>query len=171
MIICWTFAGCSSSRGVQRYVTTPEPILLTEEQQLEYDHDFIEGAKLKMFGNLPDAASLLTGCTEVNPYDAAAHFQLAEIYSMANDYPHALRHARLADRYDSDNEWYKMQLANLYLEGDYIDSAIVVYRQLIELQPDNADLRYSLTFLYLETNQYRKALKELDRIQKTYGFT
>jgi len=170
--LCGIFGACSSSRNV-RTSKIPQfvPVQLTEKQRLEYDHDFIEGAKLKMFGVLPAAASLLTRCTEVNPYDAAAHYQLSEIYTMADDYPYALRHARSAARYDPKNVWYKMQLANLYLAGENIDSAIVVYRQIIETQPDNAELRYNMAFLYLEKNDYRKALKELDRIEKTYGFT
>ena len=138
---------------------------------MDYDHDFIEGTKFKMFGNLPDAARLLTRCTEVNPYDAAAHYQLSEIYTMVDDYPFALRHARSAARYNPKNVWYKMQLANLYLAGNHIDSAIVVYRQIIETEPDNAELRYNMALLYLEKNDYRKALRELDRIEKTYGFT
>jgi tetratricopeptide (TPR) repeat protein len=167
--LCGIFSGCSSSKlsGDK----PPTPVQLSEQQQLDYKHDFIEATKLKMFGNLPDAASMLTGCTEVNPYDAAAHYQLAEIYSMVGDLPNALRYARLAARYDPKNEWYKMQLANLYVENQNIDSAIMVYRQMTGIKPGNADLRYQLAFLYLENNEYRKAIKELDKIEKTYGFT
>ena len=168
-VICVLFEACSSSKisNKQQF----EPVQLTEEQQLDYDHDFIEATKLKMFGNLPNAASMLTGCTEVNPCDAAAHYQLAEIYSMINDRTNALRYARLASRYNPENEWYKMQLANLYVEDNNIDSAIVVYRQIVGMQPDNTDLRYNLAFLYLEKDDYRKAIKELDKIEKIYGFT
>jgi tetratricopeptide (TPR) repeat protein len=163
------FAACSSSKKTTEQ--QPKPVQLTEEEKLDYDHDFIEATKLKMLGNLPDAASMLTRCTDVNPYDAAAHFQLAEIYTMADDQPNALRYARLAARYDRTNEWYKMQLANLYVAEKNVDSAIVVYRQIIEMQPDNTDLRYNMAILYLEKDEYRKALKELDRIEKIYGFT
>ena len=144
---------------------------LTEAQKLDYDHDFIEATKLKMFGNLPNAASMLTRCVEVNPYDAAAHYQLSEIYSMINDQTNALRYARHAARFAPKNEWYKMQLANTYMEMKSIDSAIVVYRQIVDLQPTNADLRYHLAFLYLENNEYRKAIRELDKIEKIWGFT
>jgi tetratricopeptide (TPR) repeat protein len=146
-------------------------VQLTEKEKLDYDHDFIEATKLKLFGNLPDAASMLTRCTDVNPQNAAAHFQLAEIYTIVDDQANALRYSRSAARYDPKNSWYKMQLAELYLADENIDSAIVVYRQIVEAQPNNADLRYNLAFLYLDNNEYRKALKELDKIEKTYGFT
>ena len=161
-------ASCSTSKIAKIYHF--EPVRLTEEQKLDYDRDFIEGTKLKMFGNLPDAANLLTRCTEINPYDAAAHYQLAEIYTTVDDYKFALRHARLAARYNPQNEWYQMQLANIYLAGNKIDSAILVYRQIVEMRPDNAEYRNNLASLYLENNEYRKAIKELDRIEKTYGF-
>ena len=144
---------------------------MTEKQRLDYEHDFIEATKLKMFGNLPDAASMLTGCVEVNPREAAAHYQLAEIYTAINDTSNAVRYARLATKYDTQNMWYKLQLANLYLAKKQIDSAIVVYRQIVDAQPDDDDLRQNLASLYLEKNEYRKALKELNRIEKTYGFT
>ena len=168
LVLCGFFAACSSSKKSPK---PPDPVQLTEAQKLDYDHDFIEATKFKMFGNLPDAASLLTSCVEVNPYDAAAHFQLSEIYSMVNDNANALRYARFAARYAPKNEWYKMQLANTYIDRKNIDSAIVVYRQIVDLQPDNTEQRYRLAFLYLEKNEYKKTIKELDKIEKIYGFT
>ena len=169
-ILCGIFVACSSSnRGVKGQ--QPEKVHLTEERQLMYAHNFIEGVKHKMFGDLPTAANLLTRCVEVNPYASAAHFQLAEIYTIVEDWNSALNHARLSVRYEPNNEWYKLQLANLYLNTNDIDNAIAVYRQIVDSQPDNADLRYNMALLYLEKNDYRRALRELDRIEKTYGFT
>ena len=169
LVFCGVLAACSSSKRSAGYHF--EPVQLTEEQRLRCEFDFIEGTKLRMFGNLPDAANLLTRCTEINPYDAAAHYQLSQIYTIINDRYHALKYARLANRYDHENEWYKLHLANVYLLENNIDSAIVVYRQIVESQPLNADLRYNMAFLYLENNQYRRALRELDRIERIYGFT
>ena len=167
-IFCGLLAACSSSK---KSTQLPEPVQFTEQQKLDYDHDFIEATKLKMFGNLPQAASLLTGCVEFNPYDAAAHYQLAEIYSAIDDLQNALRYARLSARYAPENEWYNMQLANLYLNNKNIDSAIVVYRKIVDAQPGNAELRFNLAAMYLEKNDYRKALKEIDKVEKIYGFT
>ena len=168
-ILCGLFASCSSSK-ISLPQPQPEPVHLTEDQKLDYDHDFIEATKFKMFGNLPDAASMLTRCVEINPYDAAAHYQLAEIYTAIDDRHNALRYARLAARYAPENEWYNMQLANLYLIDKHIDSAILIYRKNVDAQPDNAELRFNLAALYLEKTDYRKALKEIDRVEKTYGF-
>ena len=168
LLFLGAITACSSSKVSKKQAIPPQ---FTEEQKLDYDHDFIEATKLKMFGNLPDAASMLTRCIDANPYDAAAHFQLAEIYSMTDDFDDALRYARNSVNYDPTNTWYKMQLATLYMAGKNVDSAIVVYRKIIEAQPDNADLRYNLALMYLEKNDYRKSLKELDKIEKTYGFT
>ena len=170
-VICGLFVSCSSSQ-----VSKSRPyasVQLTEAQQLSYDFDFIEGTKFKMLGDLPAAASLLTRCTEINPYDAAAHFQLSEIYSLfaGQYYDYALKHARLAVRYDPANDWYRMQLVDLYLMGNNIDSAIVVYRQIVDSQPDEVDLRYNLAFLYLENNEFRRLRKELNSMEKMYGFT
>ncbi len=169
LVFCGILLGCSSSKVSK--TQQPQPVQFTEEQQLDYSRDFIEATKLKLFGNLPDAASMLTGCTDANPRDAAAYFQLAEIYSMADDQFNALKNARLSAKYDPKNIWYKMQLANLYVSGNQVDSAIVVYRQIVEAQPSNIDLRFNLAVLYLERNEYKKALKELNKVEKIYGFT
>ena len=168
-VVCGMLWACSSSKLPKK--PQHEPVQLTEEQKLDYDHDFIEATKLKMFGNLPNAASMLTRCVEVNPSDAAAHYQLAEIYSMVDDRSNALRYSRMAAGYNPKNIWYQMQLASLYVAEQKIDSAILTYQQVVELQPNNSDLRYNLAILYLENNQYRKSLKELDKVEKIYGFT
>ena len=169
LAFCGIFAACSATKGTASYHF--EPVQLTEEQQLKYDFDFIEATRFKLLGNLPYAANLFTRCTEVNPYAAAAHYQLSQIYTIIDDRYHALKYARLANRYDPENQWYKLQLANIYLSENKIDSAIVVYRKIVESQPLNADLRYNMAFLYLENNQNRRALRELDKIEKIYGFT
>jgi tetratricopeptide (TPR) repeat protein len=169
LALCWLPVSCSSLRIPQGQRI--ETVHLTEAQQVEYESDFIEATKLKLFGNLADAASRLTRCTEVNPYDGAAYFQLAEIYSAVDDRENALKNARLSVRYDTGNIWYKMQLASLYVLNEHVDSAITVYRQIMDLQPDNSDLRLNAAMLYLEKSDFRQALKEIDKIEKVYGFT
>ncbi len=159
---------CSSSKISKKQ---PVAVKLSEKEQLEYDHEFMDATKLKLFGDIVGAAGKLTHCTEVNPYDAAAYFQLAEIYTMAADSVNALKNARLAVRYDPKNVWYNMQLAGMYAVMNKPDSAIAVYRQISELQPNNPDLQYNLAMLYAENKDYKKAIKVLNKIEKTYGFS
>ena len=169
-VICGFIFSCSTSKKSLKQRNEPV-VLLSETQKLAYDHDFIEATRLKILGNLPDAASMLTRCVEINPYDAAAYFQLAEIYSIINDRKNALRYSRLAVQNNDRNEWYKLQLANIFLAEKKLDSAIVVYRQILNNKPYDADMRFSMSILYSENNEYRKALKEIDYIEKIYGFS
>ncbi len=167
--MCWLVVSCSSSKKLHQQAFTP--VQFTEEQQLEYEFNFMEATKLKLLGNLPDAASKLTWCVEANPYDAAAYFQLAEIYVAVDDQENALKNARLANRYDPNNTWYLTQLANLYVIRHETDSAIIAYRKLIDQQPNNVELHSNLSILYLENNQYKKALKQLKYVERITGFT
>ena len=167
-LLCLVMVSCSSSKKV---TDAPKTVQMTEEQKLKYDHDFIDATKLKLFGNLPDAASLLTRCIDANPYDDAAYFQLAEIYGLIDDRENALKNARLAARYNTTNQWYKMQLANLYVLNKNTDSAIVVYEDMVRSQPENTDLNFNLAILYTESGDYKKALKQLNQVEKIYGFT
>ncbi|MDR2037116.1 MAG: tetratricopeptide repeat protein, partial [Bacteroidales bacterium] len=171
-IISWLIFSCSVSRvTAQKNIPSKNPVEFTEEERLDYEHDFIEATKLKLFGDLATAASQLTRCTEVNPYDAAAYFQLSEIYTMIDDRVNALKNARLSVAYDTGNVWYKMQLANLYILAEDMDSAINVFRDITDMEPDNVDLQFNLALLYSEAGHNKKALKELKKIEKSYGFT
>jgi tetratricopeptide (TPR) repeat protein len=167
-LIC-CFAVLCSLCGIPCLATPPDHY--DEQQKLDYVHDFIEGNKLKLIGDLPNAANLLTRCTEVNPNDAAAFFALSDIYMAVENNVEALKNARRAAQLDKGNIWYKLRLSELYIASNYADSAISVYRDMTEMNPDNIDLRMDLSDLYLAVNQYRKALKEIKKIEQTYGFT
>ncbi|MDR0714248.1 MAG: tetratricopeptide repeat protein, partial [Bacteroidales bacterium] len=142
-----------------------------QQQRLDYEHDFIEGNKLKLLGDLPGAANLLTRCTEANPNAAAVFFALSDIYMDIENNAEALKNARRAVQLDAGNIWYKLRLSELYLASDLVDSAIMICRDMVTLEPDNIDLRMDLSDLYLATNQYKKALKEVKKVEQTYGFT
>jgi tetratricopeptide (TPR) repeat protein len=160
---------CSASKVTQS--PPVQPVSFTEQQQLDYEHDFIEGTRLKLMGDLAGAANLLTGCTEANPNDAAAYFELSEIYTLVNDAKPALINAQLAVEKDTKNVWYKLHLAGLYANNKLTDSAIMVYQDIIALQPDDINLRFDLASLYLEADQYRQAMKEVKMIERIYGYT
>ncbi|MDR3093202.1 MAG: tetratricopeptide repeat protein [Bacteroidales bacterium] len=147
------------------------PATFDEQQRIDYEHDFIEANKLKLMGNLPNAANLFTRCTEVNPNDAVAFFALSEIYIATNNEAEALRNARRAAQLDPKNIWYKLRLAELYSAAQLADSAVLVYRDIVKLKPDDTDMRMDLAMLYLEAGQFKKALNEIKFIEKTYGFT
>ncbi|MDR1673548.1 MAG: tetratricopeptide repeat protein [Bacteroidales bacterium] len=159
------------SCSAQKIATHTPPPVFTEQQRLDYEHDFMEGIKSKLMGDFPNAANLLTRCTEMNPGDATAYFALSEIYTIVNDRPAALKNARFAVQHDAKNVWYKLHLAGLYATGQKTDSAIQVYRDIIALQPDNPDMKFDMVILYLENKQYKQAIRELKKIERTYGFT
>ncbi|MDR2848736.1 MAG: tetratricopeptide repeat protein [Bacteroidales bacterium] len=159
---------CANVYTSQAQANQPSAV---ENQQLDYEHDFIEANKLKLLGNLPDAANLFTRCTEANPNDAAAFFALSEIYLMTDNDAEALKNARRAAQLDTKNTWYKLRLSALYRAAQLMDSAVLVHRDIVKLQPDDADLRMDLAMLHLEAGQFKKALNEIQIIEKAYGFT
>ena len=169
LVICGLLVGCSSAKKTEKQQFAS--VELSEDEYLRYWHNLIEGTKFRQLGNLPMAANLLTNCTEINPYGAAAHFQLAEIYTVVDDRRYALKHSRLAVRYAPENEWYKLQLANLYLHNNNIDSAIIVFRRIVDNNPYDVELRQNMAMLYLENFDFRRALRELDRAERIAGLT
>jgi tetratricopeptide (TPR) repeat protein len=162
---------CLPSRTAMKQKVPVPAVQLSDDAQLEYERQFMDATKLKLLGNFPDAANMLTQCADIKPYDAAVNYQLAEIYYAVNDLPNAMRYSQRAVKQQPDNHWYKLQLANVCLAQNKLDSAITVYAQIVETQPYNPELRYNMALLYLENNMFKKAIKQLDRIEKTYGFT
>src|SRR6185369_12674794 len=52
------------------------------------------------------------------------------------------------------------RLGDYYFEAGKLDEAIVTYRQLIPLMPDNAKLRNNLGILLMRRNRYDEAVPE-----------
>lgn len=76
----------------------------------------------------------------------------------------AIRHFAAASELDKNNPKYFYNLGNAYFYNGWIKEAQQAYSKAIYLNPDNADYRYSLAYLYYETKDYSKSEAETEAI-------
>ncbi len=144
---------------------------MTDEEKQEFSYAFTEATKQHLFGNYKQAVSLYLKCIQYNPRSAASYFQLSNIFSMAENKTEAISFARSAVEIDKTNFWYLAQLASLYQAIGAKDSTIEVYKLIVKNDPNKYDLRYELALLYIDNEDYKNALIELNNIEEAIGIS
>ena len=141
----------------------------SQEQELEYYYAFTEATKQAMFNNYKDAINLYSKCLKYNPASAATHFQLSNIYMRLGEIEIAKDFARKAIERDDNNIWYYLHLATIYQMQRNIDSTIVIYEKIVDLNEYKTEYLYNLALLYKEGKYYDKALRIVKRIESSTG--
>lgn len=129
----------------------------------------IQATGEKISGNLYSADSLYKKCLEINPNSGVVYYELSGIYRNLNNLEKALEYANKSVDFSSKNEWYLANLALLYKDlGNHQKSAEYFYK-LAENIPDKISYLFSLTEELIENNQYKKAIKILNKIENNIG--
>jgi len=144
---------------------------LTDTKKAEYNYALTEATKQKLFGNFNQAVILYMNCISVNPNSDIANYQLGNIYMMAGDQEKALGYTRRANDIAASNYWYMLQLGQLYLFNNKMDSARIVFEDIVELWPQKIEISYELARIYNESGEFNKALNILDGIEKEFGLS
>ena len=143
---------------------------LTENKQIEYRYKYIEAIRLKLLGQTSEALSLLDQCTEIRPYAPDPYYQMSLIARKIDEVQEAVKYGKKAVEYGADNRWYRLHLANLYLQNNRMDSARIQYEYLVEqIDQKELDLLYRLGQLYQKTEKYQKALDYYNQIEQRVG--
>jgi len=130
---------------------------------------FTEATKMYLFGDYAGAASLYTECLKFKPNSAAANYQLAEIYLKAGDIKKAKQFSIEANHYDSTNKWYTLQIAGIYEALSKRDSAVIMYKRLLDGSGKDIMVYYQIASLLEREKNYEQALEYLDKIEKEIG--
>jgi tetratricopeptide (TPR) repeat protein len=129
----------------------------------------IQATGEKISGDLYSADSLYKKCLEINPNSGVVNYELSGVYRNLNNLEKALEYANKSVDLSSENEWYLANLALLYKDlGNHKKSA-EFFLKLTEKNPDKISYLFSLTEELLENNQYKKAIKILNKIEINIG--
>ena len=143
---------------------------LTENKQIEYRYKYIEAIRLKLLGNTSKALTLLDQCTRIRPYAPDPYYQMSLIARQIDEIQEAVKYGKKAVEYGPDNRWYRLHLANLYLQNNRLDSAGMQYEYLVEqIDHQELDMLYRLGQIYQKTEKYEKALHYYNQIEQRVG--
>jgi tetratricopeptide (TPR) repeat protein len=144
---------------------------LTEKQRLDSDFLFYNATKESMLGNYDEAARLYNQCIQINPYNAAAYYELARIAFEGKDYDNAILLGRAAISLDKKNVWYKLLYAQALQGKGKFDEAVKVYELIVKDNPNSLEYTFELADGYLKANRPEDAIKTLDKIENMMGLS
>ena len=134
-----------------------------------YGYHFQEALRLEALNQYPEAVNQLALCIGIDSTQAGAYGELAALLEKAGRTESALTLWEKAQALDAGNDWYCLHLANLYQAGQQYGKAIEMLRLLVEHQPSRYDYHYYLAQLYIQTEQYKEALKAIDHYENYAG--
>lgn len=120
---------------------------LDKAAQQKLDRLFLEAEKAKVTEDWETAAKNYGEVLAIDPANANAHFQLAQIYINTRRLAEAEKEALEAVRLDEGNKWYLETLAGIYMNQGKAKEATEVFKTLITRFPNNADYYLNLGFL------------------------
>jgi tetratricopeptide (TPR) repeat protein len=158
--------GCSVKKN---YSNTENPLYEKQREQ-EYYKLFTDATKIALidalFTNSLRAVPFFEECIKMYPGRGAPYFQISSLYARTHDVNRACMYAVKAYERDTTNEWYILNLANLYQFNNKIDSAAFMLSKLLLFKNDDG-LRYNLATMYEASGRYQMALDVLSGVDET----
>ncbi len=162
----FSIAGTAQKRSAKKKTDKKE---LSEKQRYIEADLFMQAMREKAVNNLEKSGHLLDQALEINPKDAAAHYEKAKILLETGRGEQAFEEASKAVQLDEKNKWYKSLYANLAkAEGKY-DTYVAVYKELSDTYPTELNYLNELAFAYYFTGDYKKAVETYDNIEDQVG--
>ena len=145
--------------------TEPEEIKLDTDQFQEF---FYESLLQKGIENYDKAIVALEKAMKIKPNDATVYYELGKNYLALKEYKNAYNSFESATKIDPKNKWFWIGMYDVSYETKNFTQGITVINKLIEFDPKYKE---DLTSLYMETNQFEKALVLIQELDETYGKT
>ena len=144
---------------------------LSEAQKTKAEMFFYEGLRLKALGDYRTAAINFDKVIAIDPNQAAAFYELSQMYLEMKTPETAFIYALKATTLDPKNEWYLIAAAEASEKsGNYL-KAQNFYQALIELKPAHIENYFSLANMQLARKKYKDALRTYDLLSKKLGLT
>jgi tetratricopeptide (TPR) repeat protein len=144
---------------------------ISEAQKTKAEMFFYEGLRLKALGDYRTAVINFDKVIAIDPNQAAAFYELSQMYLEMKTPETAFIYALKATTLDPKNEWYLIAAAEASEKsGNYL-KAEKFYQALIVLKPAHIENYFSLANMQLARKKYKDALRTYDILSKKLGVT
>ena len=172
-VYCLLLLSCASKKEAGSTSAKAKDKSNLSQQQIDDDFKlhalFYDACKEKGKGNTDIAKDLFVECLKINPNNAPANYELANIYRYTGKYENALKCAKVAALADSKNEWYNMlYIECLHNKRLYMDAA-ARYEMMLKTHPYREDYYQGLAGEYIYDNKLDKALQTYNRMLQATG--
>lgn len=143
--------------------TEPEDVAAVDDK---FQNFFYESLKQKGIENYDKAIEALQRCQELEPNNAVVYFELGKNYLAQKKYKDAYDNFEKVTHMDPKNRWAWVGMYDVCYDTHDYNQAIIIVQKLIEFK---ADYKEDLTSLYMNTQQYDKALELINELNEKVG--
>jgi tetratricopeptide (TPR) repeat protein len=129
------------------------------------DH-FYEALKQKSIENYDKAILSLERCKEIQPENPVSYFELGKNYLAQKKHKEAYDNFEKVTQMDPNNRWAWVGMYDVCYDTNDYNQAIVIVEKLIEFK---AEYKEDLTSLYMNTQQFDKALELINELNEKVG--
>ena len=151
---------CSSFFYAQ---TEPEDIVSKAD---EFENSFFESIKQKGMENFDKAITSLEKCVDLQPKNAVVYFELGKNYFFQKNYKNAFDNFDKATKIDPTNRWFWAGMYDVCYDTKDYNRAVPIVEKLIEFKEE---YKNDLISLYMNTQQYDKALALINELNSKFG--
>lgn len=141
----------------------PEDVAAVDDK---FQNFFYESLKQKGIENYDKAIEALEKCKELEPNNAVVYFELGKNYLAQKKYKDAYDNFEKVTQMDPKNRWAWVGMYDVCYDTHDYNQAIIIVQKLIEFK---ADYKEDLTSLYMNTQQYDKALELINELNEKVG--
>ncbi|MFN4026077.1 MAG: tetratricopeptide repeat protein [Flavobacterium sp.] len=143
--------------------TEPEDVAAVDDK---FQNFFYESLKQKGIENYDKAIEALEKCKELEPNNAVVYFELGKNYLAQKKYKDAYDNFEKVTQMDPKNRWAWVGMYDVCYDTHDYNQAIIIVQKLIEFK---ADYKEDLTSLYMNTQQFDKALELINELNEKVG--
>ena len=140
----------------------------TESESTKFQDYFYESLKQKGIENYDKAIVSLKQCLKIAPENATVHFELGKNYLALKQYRDAYFSFEQAAKIDPTNKWFFVGMYDVDYATKDFRNGIITVNKLITFDPK---FKEDLTSLYMNTEQFDKALALINELNETVGST
>lgn len=132
----------------------------------KFEDSFFESLKQKGMENYDKAIESLEKCQTLQPENSVVYFELGKNYLFQKKYNEAYDNFEKATQIDPKNRWAWVGMYDVCYDTHDYNQAINIVQKLVEFK---ADYREDLVSLYMNTQQFDKALDMINELNETVG--
>jgi len=143
--------------------TEPDTVALADD---DFETNFYESLKQKGIENYDRAITALEKCEVLKPNNFIVNFELGKNYLLLKEYKKAYELFEKATKIDPKNQWAWVGMYDVCYDTQDYNKAITIVQKLIEFK---VDYKEDLTSLYMNTQQFDKALDLINELNEKVG--